>query len=634
MAVTPYGNQDPNNPGTGNQPENPSNTSVQAPGTTSAGAPGQTSSSATSYTPPSSGAGNGASSNQSSASNLSGAPQLNDRKQTGTGFTNLNQYMNASQGNQLGAKVAGGVTNAANQASGNLQNAQNQFNTQSQANNLNTAANQQEVANTINQANAGQDVNQQAVQDFAKFRLGQYAGPTTLQNQDQLVNQAQNAQTLGGLSSTAAGRQALLQRYVGGNGYSQGDQQLDNLLLGQGSNAQLNAARAKTQNLGSQAQNAANTAAQQAQYYGNQAQAFGNQTKNTLNTNLTNESSALSSQATQANNARDTMVANLQKNWGTQGLTDAQMAAVGVDPTKSIYTENLGDYITRDALMANQGNVANAQNYAQAQNLGKLTGSDVNSAGSALLANLRDPSQAGAFNADVGVTNKDLTGFNTNLAQDQKNYLNSLIAGGNNSAVNNLQQVGDALKYGWQGTAASNSAKTDLANLGSKGNYDPGILNNLDNTAQLQNLFNYQLGGQQSKAQGTVDAYNKQLDTYNQQLQSGQNTISGLQSQISALQNGTKDPNYVPLSQQLQQAQQAQNQAQQAQNQFVSTNQLSGDVDNANRQLYFVNADQAKVNANIAAIKKLQDQYGRFNFVKNADTGQSYDYNANLPSWT
>lgn len=204
------------------------------------------------------------------------------KKKTGTGFTNLNRIMQANQGNKLGQAVGGGVAQQAGEAKTALNQARAGFDQQAQANRLDTNENKQKVIQTLQAVDQGQDVNDQTAQDFSRFRQGQYAGPQTLANEDQVLNQAQNAQNLGGLSSSAAGRQALLQRFVGGANYSQGKQRLDNLLLGQSGSQDLRDARRQTQNLNQQALQTADAARQQGQYLANQAKAFGNQVNTAL----------------------------------------------------------------------------------------------------------------------------------------------------------------------------------------------------------------------------------------------------------------------------------------------------------------------------------------------------------------
>lgn len=263
------------------------------------------------------------------------------KKQTGTGFTNLNRIMQANQGNQLGKAVGGGVAQQAGQAKESLNQARTGFDTASQANRLDTDQNKQEVNNTLQSVDTGQDVNDQTAQDFSRFRQGQYAGPQTLQNEDQVINQAQNAQNLGGLSSSAAGRQALLQRFVGGNNYSQGKQQLDNLLLGQSGGQDLRDARRQTQNLNQTALQSADAARQQAQYLSNQAQAFGTDVNNRL-TGQQNAYDTAVDQQVAATQSQEAQKAALYKQiQDTLGANGARTGAQNLTSSNDAYLANV-----------------------------------------------------------------------------------------------------------------------------------------------------------------------------------------------------------------------------------------------------------------------------------------------------
>lgn len=74
---------------------------------------------------------------------------------------------------------------------------------------------------------------------FAQLLQGGYNGPTQLNNYGALQAQGQNLQQLGQNINTPGGLQSLLQQYVGGNNYNQGEQGLDTLLLGQTGKPQL-----------------------------------------------------------------------------------------------------------------------------------------------------------------------------------------------------------------------------------------------------------------------------------------------------------------------------------------------------------------------------------------------------------
>lgn len=194
---------------------------------------------------------------------------------TGSGFTNLQKVIGANQNNQLGSTIQQGIGNQVNQVKAGVNNAQNQFNTQLNQNNTALDANQQKVNGILSSPTTASD---QDVKTFQDFQKGSYSGPQNLQDVDTLRNQATNTQQLGQQIGSSGGRLGLLQRFVGGNQYTQGQQRLDNLLLGQTGANELKQSRRDASGLNQQvntadtlAQAKSEEAKQKALFYGNQA---------------------------------------------------------------------------------------------------------------------------------------------------------------------------------------------------------------------------------------------------------------------------------------------------------------------------------------------------------------------------
>lgn len=254
----------------------------------------------------------------------------NDRK--GTGFTNINRVLQANQGNKLGSSVASGVQKQATNVRTQAQQSQQKFQEEANKNRLDTQeasqkrdeiigrfgqsgttqnqqapalAGTQEVASKVGAANAvtppnASNFNQptqqapasnaapqsgaqpivsdQEIQDFTKFRTGTYTGPQSLQDYQTLQGNAMEAGQLGDLTRSSGGRQELLRRFVGGDGYNQGQQRLDTLLLGQSGTQGLNQARRSTLGLEGDVAAANQNAANLAQEYTNRAKIFGEET--------------------------------------------------------------------------------------------------------------------------------------------------------------------------------------------------------------------------------------------------------------------------------------------------------------------------------------------------------------------
>lgn len=124
------------------------------------------------------------------------------------------------------------------------------------------------------------DPTEQELADFNKFRTGGYTGPKSLQDFQTLMGNATEAQNIGDLTRSAGGRQEILRRFVGGDDYSQGQQRLDELLLGKSSG--LNEARKATRGLTNQATQANLGAGATAKELENRAKIFNEETVNKL----------------------------------------------------------------------------------------------------------------------------------------------------------------------------------------------------------------------------------------------------------------------------------------------------------------------------------------------------------------
>lgn len=210
----------------------------------------------------------------------------NNRK--GSGYTNINRVVTANQGNKLGQTVSSGVQNQATQVKNQTQQATTNFNQEAQKNRLDTdeAANKRDQ--TIGRFSSPnetteQNVSDDEVKDFTRYRTGTYEGPKELNDYQTIAGRAQNTEQLGDLSRSTGGRQELLKRFVGGSGYTQGQQNLDNLLLGQSGNA-LNDVRRSTQGLTQDVTGANTQAANLAQEYANRAKIFGDETVQKIGT--------------------------------------------------------------------------------------------------------------------------------------------------------------------------------------------------------------------------------------------------------------------------------------------------------------------------------------------------------------
>lgn len=298
---------------------------------------------------------------------------------TGSGFTNLNKIIDANQNNQLGTTIQNGIQGQATQNKNDVNAATSDFNTQANNANLDTDANKQYIANTLgifNQGNnstagtsqnAGNGTDQASgvsstptpygtddgsnssngsfagasttspgasststqpfqgvtagqVGAFDTFRQGGYSGPTQLNNYDTLQAQAQNVQAQGNNTGTSGGRQALLQQYAGGNNYTQGEQGLDNIILGQTGAANLQAAKRSTQGLSNDVTQAGTNATNMANTIAAGNKDFGNYTNNQVANVYNPISGQLDTNVANTQTAENTREANIQSVLTTLGI--------------------------------------------------------------------------------------------------------------------------------------------------------------------------------------------------------------------------------------------------------------------------------------------------------------------------
>lgn len=304
------------------------------------------------------------------------------RNKQGTGFVNAQDYVNANQNNQLGQTVGQGIQDVSNNASNNLVSAQTQFNQDANAANPASAQNQQNASNILN--NAVNNPSQLTSQDYTNFQnylSGQYKGPTGLSNTDQLSGQFNDVSQLGNATQTQGGQLGLLQRFAGNNQYNQGEQNLDQLILGQTGQPQLAQARQNAYNTANNYQNAQNAAQQEAQLYQNQAQQFGNQAYQNLLNKISPISATVAQEAqdynTNLGNAIQDAKQRFSNTSGTVNLTPSDIQALGLTPGEHLWGVPLQNLLQFNNTQANQYTAATPEQAAQLNALARLGGNKI-----------------------------------------------------------------------------------------------------------------------------------------------------------------------------------------------------------------------------------------------------------------
>jgi hypothetical protein len=252
-------------------------------------------------------------------------------------FTNIQNYINANQGNNLGQQTE-------NQFNNLKQQGENQLGSQVSGFDQNAAATGQAIQNEQSAVNAApsQVVNpnnfQQGLSALQSGLGYQYNGPTGLQNTAGLQNQAQNLSTLGGLTNSDAGRFTLLQKFFNTPTYTQGQTNLDNVLLGSQPQA-LQQVRQTANSLGNDVNSAVGNAASQVSQLQNQAQGVQQAAQNAVGTGAQNIYGQLGTEAnnfiTQGqalqNNPNATGVSLAGPYGLSQNLTPQQAAQLGLE---------------------------------------------------------------------------------------------------------------------------------------------------------------------------------------------------------------------------------------------------------------------------------------------------------------
>lgn len=178
--------------------------------------------------------------------------QYGDPNRTGSGFVNLQQYLNANKDNDLEKSVAGGITAESQKAQDDLASQDKQFNQNANAARSDVDASGNSTTDAANSVlkRAQDDPGSLSDADYKQFTgttSKTYAPqPGSQVGQKELI-EAQTAESAGKDVNSEGGRYSLLQRYLGGNGgYTMGQQGLDNALLANSNGGQLRQAQRGT----------------------------------------------------------------------------------------------------------------------------------------------------------------------------------------------------------------------------------------------------------------------------------------------------------------------------------------------------------------------------------------------------
>ncbi len=462
-------------------------------------------------------------------------PQAYSQQNQGTGFVNLQSYLNANNPSQLQGAVAQNINQQNQNTQGQLLGQQSAFQQGLQANQANTMANQGLVQNVLanptgytnangsNVAGVGQSgVNAPTAQanaptpnltqgtQFSNLINGQYQGPTGLANANQLSAQGGAAAQTAANMGSAGGRTSILQQLMANPNYTQGDSALDASLLGQGNQTALNTAANQSRGLQSQINQAISGAQAQGAEAQSNAQQFAAQTQGQLGTQLQNQQAALTNQAAQAQNSNNSQFAQLQAAVasGTMTAQDAQM--LGLTQGENLYGVNAANYVTQNPMTATAQNVATPQQYAQMQALKQLAGSGANTQANQVFQNFANPAAAGTYtNSPIGSANAQ--NLQTAITGQQANFDQQL--------------------------AALNAQAGTGINIGAIGSGNNGIAGNVATGAAAGGALGGQLGAVGGAVGAGIGGLAGALGSANQTAASSQAREAAKQSESTELQN-------------------------------------------------------------------------------------------------
>lgn len=387
---------------------------------------------------------------------------------TGTGFVNLGKYLQANKGSKVGQGVQSGVQNTVGKFRTGLSTAQQDFQKDVSGAALDTDPNKalrsevlSKISNLQNQnqiagvgdQNTPKILGQSDIDKYANFRGGNYTGPQEIAGGARLLGQGQNLESLGKATRTSEGRQGLLQQFVGGNQYTQGQQKLDSLLLGQQAK-NLGQINRNVQGLGAQTANQLGMAHDLATLQAGRNRAFGQESQNLVNTQAQGIQNSINDLVNSYRNKQQLDYENAIKNITNREATGVLeplkgQATFGVDPTR---------FLSR-APEAQIGTVATPQQQAQYEALSRLSGKP-NDFLTSVPTEVYDPNKAVGFNMDqfkaaqqaaVKAFGEDLANMNVSREREV-NQRGDIIGPANVNIKDRIAELKNRIaKYGGSG---------------------------------------------------------------------------------------------------------------------------------------------------------------------------------------
>lgn len=366
----------------------------------------------------------------------------------GTGFTNIQRVLGASQGNQLGQAVGSGIQKSGEQARAEIGYQAGQTQQAQQKADIATPETYSNVQQTVAQAGAGGAApTAEQQRQFQQYLSGQFAGPTELQNLQGVQGQVQQAQQLGKAAGTAGGQIGLLQRFAAKptTAYTSGQAALDQAILGATGGQQLAQARQATTGLGQKLEQAKGQAVAGAKEMQARAAGLKDATQKLLTGGEQEITAALDEAVGKLPAEAAQKVSDLQAAFKSGQITAEQLKQAGLETLagQSTYGEDISKYISQGLGTASRENVASAEQTARLNALGLLGGQ-----GKLIGTGQEGAFQKQAIQTDLPTLQKQLEArkgqFTTGTEQAQQGIQNVYNQLGNLAGVDsNIQRLVD-----------------------------------------------------------------------------------------------------------------------------------------------------------------------------------------------
>lgn len=380
-----------------------------------------------------------------------------NKKQVGSGFTNLNRFLGANKQNQLGQAVAGGVQQAGQQARGAINTAGQQFQEGLGKERARLGQQEQRVTNVLGNIPGATD---EDVNEFESIRSAQSLGPTGVANANELRAKSGEAESLGRAAGSEAGRFGLLQRFVGrGNPqYTAGQQRLDQMLLGQTGQQQLRGARAGTLGLTGQAEQQITGAQAQGQEAQGEARKLAEATVGRLGGAVTDYDKAMQDQLAAKQAGVENIISQLRTPTANAGIELNEATLKGLSEASGgilgegtqLFNADISPFLQANKLHATKQGVQSAQDFAKAQMLAKLSGQSLagQEAGTTLQDYTGHEDLVGKFDSSNQFDVTSIAGLNDAIQKSKKEFETQL--GNAQTGVFNMTELlnAPAGKYG------------------------------------------------------------------------------------------------------------------------------------------------------------------------------------------